>query len=242
MGEQPGRTYLDVPYGEKDQAKAAGARWDPAARRWHDPQPERAGQPRTDLARWAALPEVPELLPGEDRQLGAGLFVDLVPRSCWFTNVRTCVDQLDWERLRRMITRRAGHRCEICGRYEDCQHQRRLEAHERWIYDEPTGVQALRRLICVCSDCHLVTHYGHARVTGREGEAFTHLVEVTGMTNEQAHQHVDTAMRLWLRRSQRDWALNLSMLTKAGINLARPESPAERRAVADSIATRDPKP
>jgi hypothetical protein len=31
------RTWLDVPFAEKDQAKAAGARWDPHAKRWHDP-------------------------------------------------------------------------------------------------------------------------------------------------------------------------------------------------------------
>ena len=39
--------WLDVPFGEKDEAKAAGARWDPRARRWYAPQP---GMP--ELARW----------------------------------------------------------------------------------------------------------------------------------------------------------------------------------------------
>ena len=60
-----------------------------------------------------ALPDVPNLLPGEDRNFGPGLFVDLVPSSCWFSNVRSCVDQRDWERLRRMITNRADQRCEV---------------------------------------------------------------------------------------------------------------------------------
>jgi hypothetical protein len=77
------RVYLDVPYAEKDAAKTLGARWDQAAKRWYDPRPPTAG-----LERWAARPEVPELLPGEDREFGSGLFVDLVPRSCWFTNVQ----------------------------------------------------------------------------------------------------------------------------------------------------------
>jgi hypothetical protein len=108
------------PYAEKDAAKAAGARWDPAARRWYDP---RDATPA--LQRWAARPEVPAVLPGEDRTFGAGLFVDLVPRSCWFTNVRSCVTQQDWERLRRPIFRRAGYRCEACGATEDRQTRRR---------------------------------------------------------------------------------------------------------------------
>jgi len=71
-----------VPYAEKDEAKALGARWDPQARRWYDPRP-----PTTGLDRWTALPDVPQVLPGEDRTFGSGLFIDLVPRSCWFTNV-----------------------------------------------------------------------------------------------------------------------------------------------------------
>ncbi|WSV65563.1 DUF5710 domain-containing protein [Streptomyces sp. NBC_01013] len=36
------RSWLDVAYAEKDQAKAAGARWDAAARRWYAP-PGREG-------------------------------------------------------------------------------------------------------------------------------------------------------------------------------------------------------
>lgn len=82
--EDPGWVWLDVPFGENDQAKALGARWDPTIRRWYAPTPA-----ISDLARWVALPDIPDLLPGEDRSLGSGLFVDLVPSSCWFTNVRT---------------------------------------------------------------------------------------------------------------------------------------------------------
>ena len=33
------RIWLDVAYREKDQAKAACARWDPQARRWYAPRP-----------------------------------------------------------------------------------------------------------------------------------------------------------------------------------------------------------
>lgn len=232
-GEVGRRTYLDVPYGDKDQAKAAGARWDPTAKRWYDPRPEANGCPRPQLARWTALADVLELLPGEDREFGSGLFVDMVPRSCWFTNVRSCVDQRDWERLRRTINRRAGHRCEICSAGEDRETGRRLEAHERWAYDESTGVQALRRLICLCSDCHLSTHMGYANVTGRSTEAITHLREVTGMTHAQTGAHIDAAGKLWTTRSARTWVLDLSMLTDAGVTLAQPENPADRAATAE---------
>ena len=227
--EQGDRAYLDVPYAEKDVAKALGARWDQTAGRWYDPRPPTAG-----LDRWAATrPAVPDLLPGEDRAFGAGLFVDLVPRSCWFTNVRSCVTEQDWERLRRPIFRRVGHRCEACGAAEDRTTPRRLEAHERWHYDDRTGVQALRRLIALCSPCHLVTHFGYANVTGRTDEAFAHLRAVTGMTQLQAWAHIRAAEDLWIERSARVWELDLSILTGTGITLARPERAADRPAAAE---------
>lgn len=229
------RVYLDVPYSEKDQAKAAGASWDPEAKRWHDPRPDPAGRPRPALAQWVARPDIPDLLPGENREFGSGLFVDMVPSSCWFTNVRTCVSPQDWERLRRMITQRAGHVCEICGAGEDREQQRWLEAHERWAYDDATGVQTLRRLICLCSSCHLSTHMGYANVTGHDGRALAHLRHVSGMTQSEAREHVDTAGELWEQRSRRTWALDLSMLTDADVTLVRPDDPTERRAAATQL-------
>ncbi|AHH93567.1 DUF5710 domain-containing protein [Kutzneria viridogrisea] len=224
------RAWLDVPYQEKDAAKALGARWDAAAKRWYAPRPGIAG-----LARWEALPEVPDLLPGEDRTFGSGLFVDLVPRSCWFTNVRSCVDQRDWERLRRMVVQRAQSRCEACGRAEDRPSRRWLEVHERWAYDEHARVQSLRRLICLCTDCHRSTHFGLAQVMGLADQAFTHLMAVARMSQSQADEHVRQAFRLWEQRSRTAWTLNLDMLTHAGVTIVPPPGAASRPGIAERV-------
>nr|WTB28623.1 DUF5710 domain-containing protein [Streptomyces sp. NBC_00830] len=225
---EPQRNWLDVTYEEKDDAKEAGARWDNSERRWFAPPGREEA-----LKRWAAAPDIPGLLPGEDRTLGAGLFVDLVPRSCWFTNVRTCVAPQDWQRLRRMITTRAGQRCEICGATQDASIPRWLEGHERWAYDEERGVQTLRRLICLCTACHHVTHFGFAQVTGREEEAFAHLMAVTGMSQAAARAHIDEAFAVWENRSNRSYDLDLSMLTGAGVSLAVPPDAEERAAASE---------
>ncbi|WP_043907717.1 DUF5710 domain-containing protein [Kitasatospora griseola] len=217
------RIWLDVPFAEKDEAKAAGARWDPAARRWYSPRRGIAG-----LERWAARADVPRLLPGEDRSLGSGLFVDLVPSSCWFTNVRSCVAPQDWDRLRRMIYARAQNRCEACGAGQDREAQRRLEAHERWTYDRAHQVQTLKRLICLCTDCHTVTHFGLAQVRGLAPQARAHLIKVTGLTPDQADRHIAEAFELWQARSRTTWTLDLSILTDAGITLAPPPDAAIR--------------
>jgi hypothetical protein len=208
---------LDVPFGEKDEAKALGARWDQAARRWWAPPGRGPG-----LARWAPLPEIPELLPGEDRSFGTGLFVDLVPTSCWFTNVRSCVCQRDWERLRRMIQVRAGGVCEACGQNPG------TDAHERWAYDDAAGVQSLRRLIWVCAACHETTHMGLANLRGRGPAARAHLQKVTNMSTAATAAHVERAFALWQRRSTRTWELDLSMLTAAGVRLAVPPQARDR--------------
>ncbi|MFC8173796.1 DUF5710 domain-containing protein [Streptomyces sp. NPDC057325] len=221
------RIWLDVPYAEKDGAKRGGACWDPVARRWFAPRPGMA-----ELARWAAAADVPELLPGEDRSLGSGLFVDLVPRTCWFTNVRSCVAPADWERLRRMITRRAGRRCEACGAGENRTARRWLEAHERWTFDEAARVQTLRRLICLCTDCHTVTHFGLAQVRGLQDRALAHLRKVTGMDEARAREHVEIAFEVWDHRSRHDWELDLGILTGAGVTLAAPPHADARARVA----------
>jgi hypothetical protein len=222
------RIWLDVPYQEKDQAKALGARWDPAAKRWYAPRAGIGG-----LQRWEASPDVATLLPSEDRSFGSGLFVDLVPSSCWFTNVRSCVDQRDWERLRRMVLQRADNRCEACGRGEARPEQRWLEVHERWSYDDRARVQALRRLICLCTDCHRTTHFGLAQVRGLAQQALTHLMTVTGMSRPQADEHVRTAFRLWEQRSRTTWVLDLAMLTDAGVTVMPPPEAARRAVVAE---------
>jgi len=213
------RIWLDVPFAEKDEAKRSGARWDPAAKRWYAPK---AGIPA--LQRWSARADIPDLLPGEDRSLGAGLFVDLVPRSCWFTNVRSCVEPSQWDGLRKMVYRRADWHCEACGAASA-----QLEAHERWAYDEATRTQHLRRLICLCNACHEATHYGFASIKGRDAEARAHLAAVNGWSAAQTARHIDEAAGVWRQRNTVDWSLDLSMLTDAGIQVRRPPSAAERR-------------
>jgi hypothetical protein len=163
---------------------------------------------------------LPDVLPGEDRSYGGGLFVDLIPETSWFTNVRSGVDPGDWDRLRRHVYRRAGHRCEACGATR-C----RLEAHERFTYDAQTGIQRLVRLVCLCDWCHTATHMGMAGVRGLRTEAIAHLMAVTGMGPGEAHEHIDEAFARWERRSAIRWHVDLSVIASAGIRLRQPPGP-----------------
>lgn len=93
-------------------------------------------------------------------------------------------------------------------------------------------MQVLRRLICLCTDCHQTTHFGHAQIKGRAADAFAHLRAVTGMSAQDADRHISQAFALWRARTAREWELDLSILTDAGVTLAQP--PANRAAAAEA--------
>ena len=131
-----------------------------------------------------------------------------------------------------MVYGRAGNRCEACKCAANPQAGVRIEAHERWYFDDARGVQVLRRLICLCDACHGSTHFGLANVQGRSAEALSHLITVTGLSRGLAEAHIDEAFALWQERSARTWDLDLSILTGAGIELVRPVSPAHRAEIA----------
>lgn len=216
------KTHFLVPFADKDHAKSLGARWDGQAGFWCAPNAAVAAAMATH---WAVLTKEPleALLPGEDRSFGGNeLFVDLVPRSCWFTNVRSCIDAGSWARLSRLTRERAHHRCEICNACAAKERKVFLEAHERWDYHPTTHVQSLRRIVTLCTPCHLVTHWGYAQVSGRERLARAHFKAVAGIGDQEVSRRVEAAFALWGDRSRQSWSLDLSMLSSAGLTVVQP--------------------
>jgi len=207
------RTYLAVPYSENGEAKQLGAKWDPVNKKWYAPNKE-----SILIGRWG-LKQLH--LSGEDRTYGGNkLFVDLIPETCWFTNVRYCVHPSDWEQLRIHIFERVNYICECCG-VDAKKTTTRLEAHERWDYDEKTQTQKLVRLVALCHECHQSTHIGYARIIGKAKEARLHLQKVRGWSDEECETHIREAFDLWSRRNEVEWHLDLSLITSNNLKLAR---------------------
>ena len=194
-------TPLNVPFSEKDAAKALGAKWSGESRTWYVP----TGVNPEPFARWFIV----------ERPL-VELYVDLVPRSAWFSNLRSELMPIEWEALKRNVYKKADYRCEACGG-KGPDHP--VECHERWTYDDETGVQKLTSLVAFCPDCHQATHIGSARVKGRFEEAKAHLMTVNKWTAEIAAEHIDAAFSVWLRRSEMSWALDATWLLGCGIDL-----------------------
>ena len=67
---------------------------------------------------------------------------ELVPDGCWGSNLRTVLPKELWDVVRRDAYARAGGKCMICGAPTA-----RLEAHERWSYDEAAHIQKLEEVV-----------------------------------------------------------------------------------------------
>jgi len=144
------------------------------------------------------------------------LTVELVPSTCWYTNVRSNVPKAVWDRLRRQVAADAGQRCEICGG-----RGRRwpVECHEVWFYDDATKVQRLERLIALCPACHQVKHAGFASKQGRLGAVVGQLRKVNGWSFEDAELYLEAAFEQWSMRSRYQWTLDIGVLeTRYGVD------------------------
>ncbi len=182
---------------------------------------------------WAAAPALPDPLPREDRTFGDGLFVDLIPTSCWFTNVRTCVSPPDWARVKALVGAPSiAARCAVPGPNHrtgcGCRHTNAgpttirpgYRPCGRWCPYPPAG--------------HRTTHVGFAEVTGQDPQAHAHLRTVNGWSIADADAHIAMADRVWRARSAVDSSLDLSILTAAGVLPSPAPTPtgAGRRAIA----------
>jgi hypothetical protein len=94
------KTYLNVPYAEKDAAKALGARWDPAYKKWYIP----TGKDIALFAQWkidSALQEdskttsVKRAPPSSSSSNSPGTGVFTYPTSSDF--VAYCGDEAPWD-------------------------------------------------------------------------------------------------------------------------------------------------
>lgn len=142
------------------------------------------------------------------------LVVELVPKSCWWSNVRSNVSKADWEICKRFVRSRSGDRCEICGGRGA---KWPVECHEIWDYDDDNMVQTLVGLVALCPDCHEVKHLGRAEAVGNCDRAIKHLARVNGWSIDQAEQYAAWAFELWSLRSEETWTLDITFLSLLGI-------------------------
>ncbi len=144
------------------------------------------------------------------------LSVELVPRSCFFSNLRSNLSKKDWETLRQLCFYLADYRCEIC--HSDG-NGRSLECHEIWHYDDTTHVQSLTGLIALCRSCHRVKHMALARKMGWDFQAENHLASVNQWQRQDVEVYLDEVFAIFEERGQHSWRLDITWLEGKGVTL-----------------------
>jgi hypothetical protein len=201
--------YLNIPYSERKIAKEYGAIWDKKKKCWY------CNDENNELCKLYENNKEIEII-GEDRLFGGNeLFIDMIPKTSYFKNVRSLFKESDWNLIRHHIYSRANNRCECCG----CKRNKFLEAHERWIFDFENKTQKLIRIIALCKLCHQATHYGRSKVFKDITKINEHIKKVKRISDEELKIHIKEAYQIWKERNNINWIIDTSIITNSGFSI-----------------------
>lgn len=165
----------------------------------------------------AYLPAFQEWLPRKWQERGSPpvpvLLPDMLPSTAWEANLRTALSEAEWDRLRRFCYQAAGNRCVACG----SRGEPHVEAHEAWGFDEKTGVQRLRGLLCLCPTCHKAKHLGYANRIGRLAQVYDRLCWLNDWSPAELERALKDVQARQEKLSQQSWTLDLSFLRTYGV-------------------------
>ena len=203
--------YLNIPYKEKKVAKEYGAIWDKDIKRWFCE--DESNELCNIYERYKEISII-----GEDRTfVGDELYIDMIPKTSYFKNVRSLFNDTDWNLIRHHIYERSSHRCECCG----VKRFKYLDAHERWIYDYETKTQKLIRIIALCRPCHQATHFGHSKKTKNIDKIKEHLKKVKKIDDIELENHIREAYNIWNDRNKIEWIIDTSIISNSGFEIKK---------------------
>ena len=83
------------------------------------------------------------------------LTIEPIAQNNWGTSLVHYLPPEVWDVVRKEVYARSKYSCMICG-----EENVELHCHEVWLYYEKDRIQKLQRLICICSKCHHIKHWG----------------------------------------------------------------------------------
>lgn len=105
------------------------------------------------------------------------LNIELIPDSCWYSNLRSVLSKKAWEFIKKDARERTNGKCAICGKKVKI-----LDTHEVWQYDEKSCTQKLVDVIAICKDCHSAIHMERTSLLGDIERAENHYMKVNGIS------------------------------------------------------------
>ena len=208
------KKYLNIHYNDRKKAKKLDIIWDKKEKKWYYEEDNKNIPEILSLFKEDECKEI-EII-GEDRTFGNNeLYIDMIPKTSYFKNVRSLFTKEDWNIIRHHIYKRVNNRCECCG----CYRNKYLEAHERWSYNNEEGIQKLERIIALCKLCHSAVHYGHSKMKKNMDKINDHIKKVKKINDEELEKHIKESRELWKERNKIEWKLNLSIISNSGFSI-----------------------
>lgn len=130
------------------------------------------------------------------------LTIQPIPADSRRASLANLMPHDQWDRLRRSVYSKARHRCQICGR------EGRMYAHEKWYFNEETGVQYLMGVEALCQDCHDVKHLFFIRNSPRRAILLRHFLAVNHVTRERGIQYLVDVYRRQQKLDRTNWIVN----------------------------------
>ena len=132
------------------------------------------------------------------------LTIDLIPESCWKTNLHKSIPEVEWEKISKDVLEKSGNACEICCSKE------KVVCYEKWHYDDKKLIQKLKGFRAICRDCYAVEHFGISQVLAMKGylnlnEVIKHFCNVNGVTWDDFNEHKEKEFTKHRERSEKKW-------------------------------------
>lgn len=155
------------------------------------------------------------------------LELDLIPKPCWYLNLRKIFTREEWQMVRDNICSisNTNNKCSICGEYSNPLNlvNKYLEAHEVWEYEEldyGLGIYKIKlnNILPLCTMCHRSKHYGHSQLMGWSKSVDEHIKKINGFTDEALQLYLKNEVGLYYTRSNaiKHAILDLSKLNDLG--------------------------
>jgi hypothetical protein len=144
------------------------------------------------------------------------LTIELVPASCWYSNLRNALPREAWDEIRGRVYAACEYRCVVCGAGG------KLHCHEVWSYDDTARVQRLEGFRALCENCHHIKHLGYAGILASQGKLdyerlVAHFLRVNRCDHATFRRHRSEAFAEWEERSRHEWTTDLGLATPAGV-------------------------
>jgi hypothetical protein len=161
--------------------------------------------------------------------------MEIVPKSCWFFNLRKLCTNSTWDHLRHITYAKHFYRCPSCdydGMVDEDEPSPEgkewlkmsgfgLHAHELWSYDDEKNIQTCQGVIAQCPVCHSLRHMfltqrqieeGTYRYRGRKAgmaQVISHFCEVNRCMPGDFELILSYEMAKYYERSAKEWVCDI---------------------------------